>query len=131
MTASSIGGKHYFVTFIDDHSRKVKVYFIKHKFEVFEAFRKWKVMVGNKTNLKIKKLRIENGGEYEDIRLKKLCYENGIKMERNVPSTSQHNGVAKCMNRMLIERARSIRIQLGLSKQLWAETINTATYLIN
>jgi len=27
-SVSSIGGKHYFVTFIDDHSRKVWVYFL-------------------------------------------------------------------------------------------------------
>nr|KYP42874.1 Retrovirus-related Pol polyprotein from transposon TNT 1-94 [Cajanus cajan] len=42
-------GKQYFVTFIDDHSRKVWVYFLKHKSEVFEAFKIWKAMVENET----------------------------------------------------------------------------------
>lgn len=55
-TTSSIGGKHYFVTFIDDHSRKVWVYFLKNKSEVFEAFKRWKAMVENETGLKINKI---------------------------------------------------------------------------
>ncbi|GAA0175765.1 hypothetical protein LIER_28878 [Lithospermum erythrorhizon] len=115
-TTSSIGGKYYFVTFIDDHSRKVFVYFIKHKYEVFEFFKRWKAMVENETGLEIKKFRTDNGGEYEDNTFKKNFYDHGIRLERTVPDTPQHNGVAERMNRTLIEKARSIRIQSGLPK---------------
>ncbi|KAL5838301.1 hypothetical protein ACOSQ3_015470 [Xanthoceras sorbifolium] len=52
-------------------------------------------------------------------------------MERTVPGTPQHNGVAERMNRTLTERARSMRLQSGLPKQFWAEAVNTAAYLIN
>ena len=48
-----------------------------------------------------------------------------------MPGTPQHNGVVERMNRTLTEKARSIRIQSGLLKQLWAEAVNTAAYLIN
>lgn len=130
-TVSSVGEKNYFVTFIDDHSRKVWVYFLKHKSDVFEAFKRWKAMVENETRMKIKKLITDNGGEYEDIKFKKLCFKYGIRMERTVPGTPQHNGVAEHMNRTLTERARSLRVQSGLPKQFWAEAVNTATYLIN
>ncbi|WVY93468.1 hypothetical protein V8G54_032556 [Vigna mungo] len=130
-TVPSVGGKQYFVTFIDDHSRKVWVYFLKHKSEVFKAFKIWKAMVENETGLKIKKLRSDNGGEYVDTRFKKFCHEHGIRMERTVPGTPQHNGVAERMNRSLTERARSMRVQSGLPKQFWAEAVNTAAYLIN
>ncbi len=71
---SSIGGKQYFVTFIDDHFRKAWVYFLRHKSNVFETFKKWKDMVENETSLKIKKLHSDNGGEYEDNEFKKFCY---------------------------------------------------------
>lgn len=98
---------------------------------MFEAFRKWKAMVENETGLKIKKFRSDNGGEYEDTKFKKFCYEHGIRMERTVPGTPQHNGIAERMNRTLTERARSLRIQSGLPKQFWAEAVNTAAYLIN
>ncbi|WVZ05968.1 hypothetical protein V8G54_019314 [Vigna mungo] len=130
-TVPSVGGKQYFVTFIDDHSRKVWVYFLKHKSEVFEAFKIWKAMVENETGLKIKKLRSDNGGEYVDTRFKKFYYEHGMRMERTVPGMPQHNGVVERMNRSLTERARSMRVQSGLPKQFWAEAVNTAAYLIN
>ncbi len=34
----SIGRCKYYVSFIDDHTRKVWVYFMKHKGEVFNIF---------------------------------------------------------------------------------------------
>ena len=35
----SLGGGEYFVTFVDDHTRHVWVYVLKHKSEVFQRFR--------------------------------------------------------------------------------------------
>jgi hypothetical protein len=37
---ASLGGSRYYVTFIDDFSRKVWVYFLKNKSNVFETFKK-------------------------------------------------------------------------------------------
>jgi hypothetical protein len=45
----SNGGAHYFVSFIDDFSRKVWVYFMKHKSEVSTIFKQWKAYVKNQT----------------------------------------------------------------------------------
>ena len=41
----SFGGNKYFVTFIDDFSRKLWTYLIKNKSEVIEVFTKFKSMV--------------------------------------------------------------------------------------
>ena len=43
--AASLGGCHYYVSFIDDHIRKVWVYFMNHKSEVFSHFKAFKSMV--------------------------------------------------------------------------------------
>ncbi|KAE8713932.1 Detected protein of unknown function [Hibiscus syriacus] len=128
---SSLAGSLYYVTFIDDSTRKVWVYFLKKKSEVFDTFRKWKAMVENETGMKVKRLRSDNGGEYINRRFIDFCANNGIKMETTVPMTPQQNGVAERMNRTLNERARSMRIHAGLPKFLWVEAINTAAYLIN
>lgn len=64
-------------------------------------------MVENKSVLKVKKLRIDNEGEYEDTRFKKFFYEHKIKMERIVPSTPQHNVVTQCM-KTLTKRAKNL-----------------------
>src|SRR5688572_33443490 len=41
----SIGGSRYLLTIIDDYSRKVWVFFLKSKDEVFGEFKDWKTMI--------------------------------------------------------------------------------------
>jgi len=41
----SFGGKCYMLTFVDDFSRKVWVYFLRHKNEVVHMFKKFKALV--------------------------------------------------------------------------------------
>ena len=41
----SLGGARYMLTIIDDYSRKVWPYFLKHKDDIFAAFNDWKVMI--------------------------------------------------------------------------------------
>ena len=62
----SLGGKHYFVTFVDDFSRRLWVYTMKTKDEVLEIFLKWKAMIETQSGRKIKCLRTDNGGEYKN-----------------------------------------------------------------
>ena len=38
----SLGISNYYVTFIDDATRKTWVYFIRQKSDVFPTFKKWK-----------------------------------------------------------------------------------------
>ncbi|RVW14253.1 Retrovirus-related Pol polyprotein from transposon TNT 1-94 [Vitis vinifera] len=59
------------------------------------------------------------------------CRKEGIVRHRTVRHTPQQNGVAEQMNQTLVQRARCMRIDAGLSKKLWAEAVNTAAYLVN
>jgi len=45
ITLESFSGKRYFIAFIDDFPQKTWVYFLKEKFEAFDVFKKFKVMV--------------------------------------------------------------------------------------
>ena len=63
----SNGGAHYFVNFIEDFSRKVWVYFMKHKSKVFTIFKQWKAQVENQTRRRVKYMRFNNGLAYKDI----------------------------------------------------------------
>ena len=109
---ASLGGKHYFVTFVDDFSRRVWVYTLRSKDEVFETFLIWKKMVENQTGRKIKVLRSDNGTEYRN-------------------DTSQQNGVAERMNRTLLEKVRCMLSNVCLGKQFWAEAVMYSSHLIN
>ena len=60
----SMGGCGYYVTFIDDHTRKVWVYFMKEKSEVFAHFQNFRMLVEKQTGMHVKCLRSDGGGEY-------------------------------------------------------------------
>jgi len=51
-----VGNSRYYVTFIDDSTRKLWVYFLKNKSDVFSVFKRWKTEVENQTGLKVKNL---------------------------------------------------------------------------
>jgi len=63
----------YFVTFMDDYSQKIWVYFMRDKSEVFEKSQEWKAEVENQTGYKIKYLRSDNRCEYHDKRFMESC----------------------------------------------------------
>ena len=56
----SIGGNKNFVTFIDDASRKVWVYFMNTKDQVFEHFKKFHAMAKRKKRKPLKCLRTKH-----------------------------------------------------------------------
>ena len=63
VSVPSLGKSVYYVSFIDDFSRKTWIYFSRKKYEVFDRFKEFKVLVENQTEKRIKVLREDNGGE--------------------------------------------------------------------
>ena len=124
-------GHRYFVSFVDDYSRKVWVYFLRHKSETFAKFKLWKAEVENQTGRKIKCLRSDNGTEYTDSKFQEFCEQHGIKRHFTVCKTPQQNGVVERMNRTIAERARCLRLNAGLAKKFWADAVSMACFLIN
>ncbi|GKV28505.1 hypothetical protein SLEP1_g37549 [Rubroshorea leprosula] len=124
-------GVVYMLTFIDDYSRKVWVYTLKSKSDVFLTFKQWKTLIEKQTGKQIKHLRTYNGLEYCSGEFDTFCKNNEIVRHRTVRMTPQQNGVAERMNRTLLERARCMLSNAGLSKDFWAEAINHASYLVN
>eukprot|EP01018_Ginkgo_biloba_P029520 Gb_22659 [translate_table: standard] len=108
MQTLSLGGSRYFLSLIDDFSRKIWVYFLKNKFEVFEKFQNFKVMV-EESGHRMKTLIKYNGGEFKLNEFMNYC---------RVPSYFSR----------LISRVDIIR---NLAPQFWAEAINYANYIQN
>ena len=131
LQAESIGGSRYFVTFIDDYSRCVSVYFIKHKTEVFEKFKLFEAMVTKECGEPIMKLRTDNGGEYVSKDFQAYLASKGIEHQLTVPHSPQQNGVAERLNRTLMESARSMLSHSNMPNKFWAEAVATAAYLRN
>ncbi|KAE8734764.1 hypothetical protein F3Y22_tig00000715pilonHSYRG00142 [Hibiscus syriacus] len=70
---TSLGGAKYFVSFIDDYSRRCWVYPIKKKSDVFSTLKNFKAWVELDSGNKIKCFRIDNGGEYTKA-VNTVCY---------------------------------------------------------
>ena len=82
-------GSIYFVSFIDDYSRKAWVYFMKHKSEVFTIFNQWKSETKMHTRRKLKYIRSDNGTEYKDNTFLEYCKNEGITRHFTVKKTPQ------------------------------------------
>ena len=119
------------MSFIDDFSRKVWIYVLKHKNEALGKFKEWITLIENQTDKKIKRFRTDNGLEYCSKEFEDFCKSKGIARHRIVTYTPQQNGLAERMNITLIERVRCMLLNANLSKGFWAEAATPAAYLIN
>jgi hypothetical protein len=64
MKTESIGGSFYFLTFIDDFSRKIWIYFLRHKSKTFSKFKEFKAEAEKQSGKFLKVLKSDGGGEY-------------------------------------------------------------------
>jgi len=61
----------------------------------------------------------------------KWCSERGIKHEKSVPYTPQHNGSAESLNKALLLCMRPMLIDAGYPLTYWGEAANCAMHLRN
>ena len=109
MKVDSLGGNKYFVTFINDASRKtwtkdigIPVAYKKSGIPVFSEI---SCHGGEReTGNPLKRLRTDNGGEYISREFKEYFSKHGIRNEKTVTGTPQHNGVAERMNQTIVEK---------------------------
>ena len=78
-SSPSLMGYKYYVTFIDDHSRKMWIFFMKKKGKVFSKFLEFKALVENQTGKKVKALKSNSSGEYISNAFTNLCAKEGIR----------------------------------------------------
>ena len=130
-TVMSLSGAQYFLTLTDDYSKKVWIYFLKTKSEVFNYFAEWKALVENQTGRRVKSLRTDNGLEFCNQKMDQLCRESGIRRHKTCPYTPQQNGISERMNRTIMDKDRAMLSETGLDSSYWAEAASTAVYIIN
>ncbi|KAH9659867.1 hypothetical protein KPL70_024018 [Citrus sinensis] len=127
----SLSGGRYFMSLIDDYSRKVWIYILKTKDQALEKFKVWKSLVENQSGFKLKCLRTDNGLEFCSKEFEEYCQKHGIKRHKIVRFTLQQNGLAERMNRTLVDKTRCMLINSKLPRSFWAKAVNTTNYLVN
>jgi transposase InsO family protein len=131
MPSTSINGYVYYVSFIDDDSRKTWVYFLKSKDEVFGKFKEFKALIENLSKREIKMLRLDNGGEYTSKEFVNFCKDVGIKRELTTPYNPQENGGAERKYITIMEAVKTMIHDQDLPMHLWAEATRTTMYVQN
>jgi transposase InsO family protein len=81
--------------------------------------------------LKVKKIRSDNGYEFKNLQVEEYLEEEGIKHEFSAPYTPQQNGVVERKNKSLIDMVRTMLGEYKTPKRFWSEAINTACHAIN
>lgn len=86
---TSLGRVNYFVTFLDDCTRRVWIFMLNRKFEDFSKFKIFKTFVENQSGHNIKCLQTDNGSEFFSLEFDNFCTENGIQRIKDVPFKPQ------------------------------------------
>ncbi|KAI3736523.1 hypothetical protein L2E82_26344 [Cichorium intybus] len=127
----SLSGARYFLTIVDDFSRNVWVYLIKHKHEASNSLVTFCNMVKTQFGKKVKRVRSDNGGEFTSSYMNDFYASEGIILETSCVHTPQQNGVVERKHRHLLEVARALRFEAMLPIKFWGECVLTAAYIIN
>jgi transposase InsO family protein len=131
MKTESIGGYKYYVSFIYDHTRKVWVYFMKHKGELFQHFLNFKAMVEKEKGVSIKCLRSDGRGEYFSNEFSEYLKEHGIQRKYSCNYSPYQNGIAERKNMHITKITRAMLNEKNLPNYFWAEAIATVVYIMN
>ncbi|GAA0167068.1 transmembrane signal receptor [Lithospermum erythrorhizon] len=131
ISPTSNSGKRYFLSFIDDFSRKAWVYLLVNKSDTFSYFKVFKAMVENESNMHIKCLRTDRGGEYNSRFFDEFCKDHGIRRQLTNAYTPQQNGVAERKNRTVMNMVRALMSAKGIPKSFWPEAVNWTFYVLN
>ncbi|GFV31984.1 retrovirus-related Pol polyprotein from transposon TNT 1-94 [Trichonephila clavipes] len=98
MPTESQGGNKYFLSIIDDYSRKVTVFPIRNKSDVFHTFIRFQKRAERFLSKKVIAVRTDGGLEFCNKDMDNFLTELGIKHEVTNSYTPEMNGVAERFN---------------------------------
>jgi len=131
LQATSMGGSHYFATYLDDYSKLSVVQPIHRKSDVASITKEVLAQMERLSGHLVRTVRTDGGGEYLSNDLEDYFRDKGIRHQRTVRYTPQQNGAAERLNRTLMERVRAMLEDSKLGDALWAEAVVTANYIRN
>jgi hypothetical protein len=127
----SIGGSKYGLVIVDDFSCFTWVFFLQDKSETQGTLKRFLRRAQNEFELKVKKIRSDNGSEFKNLQVEEYLEEEGVKHEFSAPYTPQQNGVVERKNRTLLDMARMMLGEFKTPERFWTEAVNTACHAIN
>lgn len=122
-------GFKYALSFVDDYSGLIMVYFLKHKSDALLATKRFIADITPYGS--VKRLRSDEGTEFTSNAFETLLVENKIKHEMSAPYSPHQNGTVERCWRSLFEMARCLLIESNLPKFLWTYAVMASAYTRN
>src|SRR5258707_15477516 len=108
---SSLGGRKFYVTFTDDHTRFTRLMLLKSKDEMLEVYKSFAVWAQTQHGVR---LRSDRRGEYMGKAFTKFLKSQGTERRLTTHDTPQHNRVVESLNRRLVEHIHAILYRADL-----------------
>ena len=94
----SLGGRKYYVTFTDDHTRFTELNILRKKDQTFEAYKSFTSWARTQHYACVKQLCSDCGSEFMSNEFNAFLHEQGTEHCLTTANTPQHNGVAESLN---------------------------------
>jgi transposase InsO family protein len=124
-------GSKYGLVIIDDFSRFTWVFFLQDKSETQGTLQRFLRRAQNEFELKVKKIRSDNGFKFKNLQVEEYLEGEGVKHEFFAPYTPHQNGVVERKNRTLIDMVRMMLGEFKTPERFWSEAVNTACHAMN
>ncbi|GFS69238.1 retrovirus-related Pol polyprotein from transposon TNT 1-94 [Trichonephila clavipes] len=131
MPTESQGGNKYFLSIIDDYSRKVTVFPIRNKSDVFHTFIRFQKRAERFLSKKVIAVRTDGGLEFCNKDLDNFLTELGIKHEVTNSYTPEMNGVAERFNLTALDGIKTLLKSSEVPHKFWGEALLCFTYACN
>ncbi|GFY25481.1 retrovirus-related Pol polyprotein from transposon TNT 1-94 [Trichonephila clavipes] len=131
MPTESQGGNKYFLSIIDDYSRKVTVFPIRNKSDVFHTFIRFQKRAERFLSRKVIAVRTDGGLEFCNKDIDNFLTELGIKHEVTNSYTPEMNGVAERFNLTALDGIKTLFKSSEVPHKFWGEALLCFTYAWN
>ncbi|GFX92905.1 retrovirus-related Pol polyprotein from transposon TNT 1-94 [Trichonephila clavipes] len=131
MPTESQGGNKYFLSIIDDYSRKVTVFPIRNKSDVFHTFVRFQKRAERFLSKKVIAVRTDGGLEFRNKDMDNFLTELGIKHEVTNSYTPEMNGVAERFNLTALDGIKTLLKSSEVPHKFWGEALLCFTYAWN
>ncbi|KAL0401884.1 UNVERIFIED_CONTAM: Retrovirus-related Pol polyprotein from transposon TNT 1-94 [Sesamum latifolium] len=130
-TIPTISGCSYVLTLLDDHSRSLWTFLLKHKSQVPSLLKQFCTLVHTQFHASIQTLRSDNGSEFLNHECQTICQSFGIIHQTSCTYSPQQNGRVERKHKHLLNVARALLFHASVPTKFWGDAILTATFLIN
>jgi hypothetical protein len=131
ITPTGYNGHKYGMIFTDEATHARWGYTFKHKGDAYECIKKLMALVKTQYEKEIKAWRLDGGREYSLSQFQELCDEIGSILEITTPHTPEQDAISERSIGIVLEKVRSVMIDLQIPGYLWPEIFISMIQITN